>query len=191
MKTIRLTIEKKAIGSMGNVIANYLDLEHVGYHPGLSDLHVFRESDKTACFSLNSRIGFWTFKNVHYFEYAPPNKIIQVVKTWLGPMKIESTVVDFFDTKGYSSVTVNVEIVTNSLWFFFRKPLIYLLRRSNERILMEDNKILARRAKIFGASIEDYLKPDIVLLFKKQFDAAFGKKSSQKKSTTRDRKRGK
>jgi len=42
----RFAIDKPIKASLSNVIANYLDLEHVGLHSQLGEIHVYSETDR-------------------------------------------------------------------------------------------------------------------------------------------------
>jgi hypothetical protein len=66
------TLTKHLAASRGNVIANYLDLEHLDLHRGLGDCELLAEAERAACFALTSRIGPFRFRNVHYYEFVPP-----------------------------------------------------------------------------------------------------------------------
>ena len=72
----RFDITKHVQASKGNVIANYLDLEHLDMHRGLRSCEVISETERAACFKLTSKIGPLSFTNVHYYEFRPPDQIV-------------------------------------------------------------------------------------------------------------------
>lgn len=174
----RFTIVKPIAASMSNVIANYLDIEHIPVHPNLSDVEIISETDTVVCFRMTSRILGIPVVNIHFFEFRPPNQVLQVIKSPLGPMTVVSTTREFASgTPGvHSEVTVETEIDL-PLWAYpFRGMLERILRRSNQRVLDEDLDILLRRQALLGDYIEDYLRPGQPLMCKEAFRRAFSRR---------------
>jgi hypothetical protein len=164
-------IDKPVQASVSNVIANYLDLEHADFHPGLSKCRVYTETDRVACFSLESKIGPFRFRNVHYFEFRPPHQILQVVKSPLGPMRVLATAQSVSDDPAAAQtvVHVDVEIELPAVVYPFRGILRWILKRADHRVMLEDNSLIERRQRLFGDFIEDYLQPEHKILFKELF----------------------
>jgi hypothetical protein len=168
---IHFDITKHLACSRGNVIANYLDLEHLDMHRGLADCELLSEDERTACFTLRSKIGPFPFKNVHHYEFRPPDEIVNAIRSPFGPMKVVSTVREIRsdDSPVRCEVDVHTEI---DLPFFvvpFRGLLEHLLRRVNREVLEEDREILERRQRLFGDTVDDYLRDGQFLLFKETF----------------------
>ncbi len=176
---IRLSITKHVACSRGNVIANYLDIEHLDMHSGLASCEVISETDRVACFTLISKVGPLRFKNVHYYEFRPPDQILNVVRSPLGPMKVVSTVreIDGGTPEVRCEVDVETEIDASPAMRPFRGLLERLLRRVNRRVLEEDRGILERRQRLFGSSVEDYLRDGQLLLFKEAFRSHYSRAS--------------
>jgi hypothetical protein len=167
----QFTIIKNIPASKSNVIANYLDLEHIPVHSGLKSCRVLTETERAACFELTSRVGPFQVRNLHYFEFRPPDQIFHAVKSPLGPMHIVSTVREL--GSGTPAVRCEVEVVTvidlPGLIWPARKVVERLLRRLNDVVLREDLTILVRRQALFGDWIEDYLRDQQCMLFKELF----------------------
>lgn len=165
------TILKRMGASRANVIANYLDLEHIPIHTGIANLSLIAESDRAACFRLDSKVFGFTTTNVHYFEFRPPDGIFQAVKTPLGPMTVLATVREFPDGAAGArcEVTVEVELDMPRWAYPFRRLVERLLRRLNRKVLEEDLQILERRQLLFGDSVADYLRAEQRMLFKPLF----------------------
>ncbi len=176
---LRFLIVKHAATSCANVIANYLDLEHLDMHDNLASCEVLSESERAACFTLTSRVGPFRFRNVHYYEFRPPNQIVNVVKSPLGPMKVVSTVREIdADTPGVRcEVDVETELDLPAALRPLGALLVRLLRRVNRRVLEEDREILERRQRLLGGSIEDYLRDGQFLLFKETFREHFSRRA--------------
>jgi hypothetical protein len=172
----RFTIVKVIPASRSNVIANYLDLEHLPIHQGLADCTVRSETDRTACFEMTSRIGPFPFRNVHYFEFRPPNQIFHAVKSPLGPMYVVSTVHErnAGTPEVRCEVTVETTLELPRLLHPARHLVERLLRRVNDRILQEDRLILDRRQAIRGDDVGDYLRDQQRILFKETFRRYYG-----------------
>ena len=167
----QFTIIKKILSSKSNVIANYLDLEHIPVHSGLRACRVLTETECAACFEMTSQVGPFNVQNVHYFEFRPPDQIFHAVKSPLGPMYVVSTTREF--NSGTPDVYCEVEVVTTLdlprvLWPA-RRMIERLLRRLNDVVLREDLTILERRQKLFGEWVGDYLHDQEVILFKDAF----------------------
>lgn len=166
----RFTILKRMEASLPEVIANYLDLEHIPVHSGLRGCEVLSETERTACFVLTSKVGPLPVRNVHYFEFRPPHQILHVVKSPLGPMRVLSTARDASGPEGAcTEVEVDVEIELPRLVFPFRALVERVLRHLNRVVLDEDMTVLRRRERLFGPWIEDYLRPRQRILFKELF----------------------
>lgn len=165
------TIVKKIAASPSNVIANYLDLEHMPLHGGFAGCRVLSETDRVACFEMSSRVGPFRVRNVHYYEYRPPNQLFHAVKSPLGPMYVVSTVEDVPGPTphGQCEVTVQTTLDMPRLLYPARRLVERLLRRLNATVLREDRTILERRQALFGDDVEDYLRDDQCLLFKEAF----------------------
>ena len=170
------TIVKHIASSRANVVANYLDLEHLPVHAGLKRCRVLSESERAACFEMISMIGPLPIRNVHYFEFRPPAQIFHAVRSPLGPMYVTSTVKEF--DSGSPNVRCEVVVETTlelpRVLYPARKLLEQLLRRLNARVLAEDETILERRQKLLGDNIDDYLRPEQFLLFKELFAEHYG-----------------
>jgi len=172
----RFSIVKPVRASRSNVIANYLDLEHLSFHSGLSRCRVISETERTACFELTSKIGPLRVRNVHYYEFRPPAQIFHAIKSPLGPMYVTSTVVEF--DSGTADVRCEVTVETTlelpRLLYPVREWIGRLLRRVNRTVLHEDLTILDRRHALFGDYVEDYLRDQQRILFKEAFRAHHG-----------------
>jgi len=170
----RFDITKQMTASRANVIANYLDLEHLDMHSGLGDCEVLSETEHCACFTLVSRIGPFRVRNLHYYEFRPPDTIVNAVRSPLGPMIVTSRVREI--DGGTPAVRCEVDVRTEidlPRWLYpFRKPLEWLLRRTNRVILEEDRGIFERRQRVLGNTVGDYLRKGQYLLFKDAFRAS-------------------
>lgn len=173
----RFSITKHVACSKANVIANYLDLEHLDMHSGLGGCRLLSETDSAACFSLVSRIGPLRFRNVHYYELRGSDQIVNIVRSPLGPMRVVSTVREL--GSGTPDVRCEVDVETEidlPGWLMpFRTPLEWLLRRVNQTVLREDREILERRQRLFGSGVDDYLRDEQYLLFKERFRAHYAR----------------
>ena len=167
----RFGIDKRVKASVSNVIANYLDLEHVVFHPGLLNLEVYSETDRAACFALESKLGPFRFRNVHYFEFRPPNQIFQAIKSPLGPMRVLATAQAASGDQAEPECVVHVDVELDLPWFAypFRGLLQPILERADHKVMVEDNLLIERRQRLFGDFIEDYLQPEHKILFKDLF----------------------
>ncbi len=167
----RFIIDKPVKASVSNVIANYLDLEHVVFHSGLGNCQVYSETERAACFTLESKIGPFCFRNVHYFEFRPPNRIFQSIKSPLGPMRVLATAECVSDDPAAPLCVVHVEVELDlpRLVYPFRGLLLPLLKRTDHKVMVEDNLLIERRQRLFGDFIEDYLQPEHKMLFKELF----------------------
>ncbi len=165
------TIVKHVRCSRANVIANYLDLEHMPAHSGLMACRVMSETGQAACFEITSKVGPLKIRNVHYYEFRPPNQIFHAVESPLGPMYVLSTVEEFGsgtpDVR--SEVTVETTLDLPRLLFPARALVERLLRRLNRTVHVEDCAILERRQRLFGDDVSDYLRDEQPLLFKDRF----------------------
>ncbi len=167
----KFTIVKHVKCSRANVIANYLDLEHMPAHSGLMACRVMSEADRAACFEITSKVGPFKIKNVHYYEFRPPNQIFHAVESPLGPMYVLSTVEEF----GSGTAEVRSEVVVETtldlprLLYPARGLVERLLRRLNRTVHGEDCAILERRQRLFGDDVSDYLREEQCLLFKDLF----------------------
>jgi hypothetical protein len=167
--------------SLPQVIANYLDLEHIPVHSGLRACEVLSETERTACFVLTSQVGPFAVRNVHYFEFRPPREILHVVETPLGPMRVISTASEVDGSGGAcTDVLVDVEIDLPTLVFPFRRLVERILRYLNQVVLDEDMGLLLRRQALFGDFIEDFLRPRQVILFKELFREHYSKQPGSK-----------
>ena len=173
----RFEILKHMDASLPQVIANYLDLEHIPVHSGLRGCEVLSETENTACFVLTSQVGPFAVKNVHHFEFRPPYEILHIVKTPLGPMRVVSTASVSPRDPSSTEVLVDVEIDLSPWVYPFRALVERVLRHLNDVVLDEDMTVLRRRQELFGDSIEDYLRPRQVILFKELFRAHYSKAS--------------
>ncbi len=170
----RFDITKEVAASRANVIANYLDLEHLDMHRGLGDCEVLSETDRCACFTLVSKIGPLRVRNLHYYEFRAPDPIVNAVRSPLGPMVVTSTVREFDGgtPQVRSEVYVRTEIDLPAFLYPFRGLLEWVLRRTNRVILEEDRGILERRQRLLGDTVGDYLRKEQHLLFKDAFRAS-------------------
>ena len=172
------TIVKRVAASCSNVIANYLDLEHMPFHRGFVGCRVVSETDRVACFELSSRVGPLLVRNVHYYEYRPPDQIFHAIKSPLGPMYIVSTAREASPDRPGTACEVTVETTLDMPRVLYpaRKLIERLLRHLNDAVLREDRLVLERRQALFGDDIEDYLRDQQALLFKEAFRASYSKK---------------
>jgi hypothetical protein len=164
-------IIKPIAASASNVIANYLDLEHMPLHGGFAGCRVLSETERVACFEMTSKVGPFNVRNVHYYEYRPPNQLFHAVKSPLGPMYVLSTVLPPAEgpAKGRCEVKVETTLDMPRLLYPARHLVERLLRKLNATVLHEDRTILERRQALFGDDIEDYLRDAQCLLFKEAF----------------------
>ena len=72
-------------------------------------------------------------------------------------------------------VDVETEIDASPVMRPLRSLLERLLRRVNRRVLEEDRGILERRQRLFGSSVEDYLRDGQFLLFKEAFRSHYSR----------------
>jgi len=167
----QFTIVKHVKCSLANVIANYLDLEHMPAHSGLMACRVMSEADRAACFEITSKVGPFQIRNVHYYEFRPPNQIFHAVESPLGPMYVLSTVAEFGSGTDdvRSEVTVETTLDLPRVLFPMRGLIERLLRRLNATVHQEDCAILERRQRLFGDGVSDYLRDEQPLLFKDVF----------------------
>ena len=172
----RFSILKRIPASLPGVMANYLDMEHVPVHSGLRDCEILSETENAACFVLTSDVGPFRVRNVHYFEFRPPNQVLQVVKTPVGPMRVLSTSTASED--GGTDVLVDVELDLPGILYPFRSLLEKVARKLNRTVLDEDLTVLLRRERLFGDSIEDYLRHQHVMLFKESFREHYSTKGA-------------
>lgn len=185
----RFTIVKAIPASRSNVIANYLDLEHLPVHRGLTDCVVKSETDRAACFEMTTKVGPFRFKNVHYFEFRPPRQIYHAIKSPLGPMYVLSTVdeLDSGTERVRSEVTVETTLDLPRFLYPLRGVIEKLLRHLNDVVLREDRVILDRRQALLGDTVEDYLRDQQRILFKETFRQHYSSRagSSRPRSGTR------
>lgn len=176
MNAVRvLKLRKRIPASPGNVVANYLDVEHLDFHSGLGGCEVVSETSTTACLRIRSRVGPWAWSNIHYYEFRPPGEIINATTSPIGPMVVQSRVMaDPADATGASSV-VDVSLRVELAWWAipFWPVLREMLRRTNRRILEEDLQILRLRQQRFGNAVADYLSVHHRILFAAAFRSAF------------------
>lgn len=174
------TIIKRIAASRSNVIANYLDLEHLPVHSGLAECRVMSETDRAACFEMTTRVGPLRVRNVHYFEFRPPHQIFHAIKSPLGPMYVVSTVEELESGTPQARSEVTVETTIDlPRWVYPARLLVEkLLRRLNEKVLLEDRAILDRRQALVGDSVEDYLRDQQRILFKDLFRRHYGAESA-------------
>ena len=180
----RFAIDKPIKASLSNVIANYLDLEHVGLHSRLGEIHVYSETDRAAAFSLESKIGPFRLRNVHYFEFRPPDRIFQAIKSPLGPMRVLASARDASADAEHPLCIVRVEVELDlpSVLYPFRSVLRRILERSDHRVMLEDNSLIERRQRLFGDYIEDYLQPEHKMLFKELFRRHYSRRNGAEQS---------
>jgi hypothetical protein len=170
------TIVKQVPASRANVIANYLDFEHLPVHPGLASCRIISETERAACFEMTSRVGPFRIRNVHYFEFRPPHRILHAIRSPVGPMYIESTVdeIDGGDSGPRCEVTVQTTLELPSLLYPLRGLIERILRRLNYTVLQEDLAILVRRQALRGGAVDDYLRDQQRILFKETFRRHYG-----------------
>lgn len=175
------TIVKHIASSRANVVANYLDLEHLPVHPGLRRCRVLSESDRAACFEMTSMVGPLPVRNVHYFELRPPAQIFHAVRSPLGPMYVTSTVHEFDGgtPNVRCEVTVETTLELPRLLYPARRLVERLLRYLNDQVLAEDETILERRQALLGDYVDDYLRPEQFLLFKELFAEHYGSRGGR------------
>ena len=176
------TITKRMEAWLPLVIANYLDLEHIPVHSGLRGCEVLAESASTACFTLTSQVGPFAVRNVHYFEFRAPCEILHIVKTPLGPMRVVSTAREVPGADPVcTEVVVQVEIDLPAWVYPLRGVVERILRHLNRVVLDEDMTILARRQRIFGDFIEDFLRPRQRILFKELFREHYSREAPSRR----------
>jgi hypothetical protein len=176
------TLVKRIPASRSNVIANYLDLEHLPVHSGLAECRVLSETDRAACVEMTTNVGPLRVRNLHYFEFRPPHQVFHAIKSPLGPMFIVSTVeeLDSGTPQVRSEVTVETTIDLPRWAYPARFLVERLLRRLNEKVLREDRTILDRRQALVGDSVEDYLRDQQRILFKDVFRRHYGAKGRER-----------
>jgi hypothetical protein len=172
-------IRKQIDASIGNVLANYLDIEHFYVHPNIVDIRVVSETPYACCLAMKSRILFLPISTVHYFEFRPPHQILQYSSTPLGPILTLATINEKISADGRKSCQINVQVkIDMPVWAYpLRKIVEMMLRRTNRNIFVEDMEILLRRERFFGDNIQDYLRPEQRLLCKEIFKKYYGRHS--------------
>ncbi len=180
----KFTIVKHVKCSRANVIANYLDLEHMPAHSGLMACRVMSEADRVACFEITSKVGPFKIRNVHYYEFRPPNQIFHAVESPLGPMYVLSTVEELDAGTENVRSEVTVETTLDMPWLLFpaRGLVERLLRRLNRTVHGEDCAILERRQRLFGDDVSDYLREEQCLLFKDLFRESVSERERPKQA---------
>jgi hypothetical protein len=164
----RFDITKKMPASRANVIANYLDLEHLDAR----GLGARGAGETERCLLPHvSRVGSL---HVPAPTTVQPLDTIVMGRSPIGPMIVTSTVREI--GSGTPDVTCEVDVSTEidlpRALYAFRRPLERLLRRTNRVILDEDNAIFERRRRLLGNAVNDYLRKDQYLLFKDAFRAS-------------------
>jgi hypothetical protein len=103
---------------------------------------------------------------------------VNIVRSPLGPMRVVSTVRELGGEARVPRCEVDVatELDLSRLAWPLRRLLERVLRRLNRRVLEEDREILERRQRLFGSTVEDYLREDQFLLFKETFRAHYGRR---------------
>ena len=171
------TIKKYARTSVSQVVANYLDIEHIIYHSNttLRRIELISQTERSCCFILVSKLGPISITTFNYYEYRPPNQFFQVAHSSLLTLRHLSTIHE----KAPGEVEVTVEVWLDLPFFLapFRSMLEWFLRWQDRRIHEEDRVILERRYSLVGDDVSDYLRPWQPLLFKEVFATFFGKKS--------------
>lgn len=168
-------MRKVARTSISQVIANYLDIEHIFFHRNttLSRIEILSHTERSACFRLKSKKGFLTLTTINYYEYRPPNQIYQVVSAPFFLLTHLSTVQEV--KEGEVEVIVDVELDLPFFLYPFRKWIEKALRNQDQRIHEEDREILERRYSLVKEDVNDYLRDFQPLLFKEIFRAHFGR----------------
>lgn len=171
----RFQMKKYAATSASQVVANYLDIEHLRFHARttLKRLTLVSATERAACFFLTNKLGFLTLTTFNYYEYRPPNQFFQVAFSSILCVAHCSTIIE--KEPGKVEILVDVEVQMPWILAPFRPLMEFLLRWQDRRIHEEDREILERRYKLRGAWIEDYLRPWQPLLFKEAFARAFSK----------------
>ena len=188
----RFAIDKPIKASVSNVIANYLDLEHVGLHSRLGEIRVYSETDRAASFSLESRIGPFRLQAIHYFEFRPPNQIFQALKSPLGPMRVLATARAASEDPERPLCIVHVDVALDLPWYVYpvRGLLRRILERADHRVMLEDNSLIERRQRLFGDYIEDYLQPEHKILFKELFRRHYSRRGASSGDAEPEEQRG-
>lgn len=176
MPTHFFTMKKVARTSLSQVVANYLDIEHILYHSGttLRRIELISESERAGCFILVNKFGPISLTTFNYYEYRPPHQFFQVAHIPFLTLRHLSTIVE--REKGEVEVTVEVWLDLPLFLLPFKKIIEGFLRLQDRRIHEEDRNILERRYRLVGEDISDYLRPWQPLLFKKVFAETFGRK---------------
>jgi hypothetical protein len=178
-------IERKVKTSAGNVIANYLDFEHTVYHSDFAQAQILGETDVAACIETVVRKGPFRFVNIAYAEYRPPNGLFQIQKTILGSLR-NLVIVEEHESGTpavWSHIVSHVEHDMPAFLFPFRGLIEWWIRRTADSIFEEDRLILERRDRLLGDSIEDYLRPEQLMLFKKAFARSFSRRTEGESGT--------
>jgi hypothetical protein len=171
-------ITKKAKASMGNVIINYFDLEHIAIHPDVVDINILAESDRACCYVLSSRMLGIPMHTLNYYEYLPPGQVVQVAKNWMGIICTDSRCTEHRNEEGtieYSEVDITVTLWLKWWAYPLRRILERLLVRFNQKLLLEDLPILEGRQSQTGDYVLDYLRPEQPTLFKEMLQKSFSK----------------
>lgn len=170
-----IQIEKRIPASLGNVIANYLDIEHLDFHSGLGGCQVVSETATAACLLIRSVFGPLQWRNLHFYEFRPPNVIINAIRSPVGPMVVQSEAEAQRTPDGRALTVVRVHARIDLVWW--GRPFWPLLRavlvKANRRILAEDLEILGARQQRFGDDVSGYLRSGQPLLFKDAFRRSF------------------
>lgn len=171
-------LKKYAHTTIGQVVANYLDIEHILFHTQttLRRIQLLSQTERSACFFLQSKLGPFSATTLNYYEFRPPNQFFQVAHSRWFTLAHLSTIEEL--KSGEVEVTVAVTLYLPFWLYPFRKLIEALLRWQDRRIHEEDRRILERRYEIAGGWVGDYLRPWQPLLFKKEFAKFFGTEKS-------------
>jgi hypothetical protein len=128
---------------------------------------------------LYSKVLGFTRTDFTYVEFRPPDQFLQLTSTIAGPMRMRSTFreQDAGTPRVRCEKTAHVEFHLSWFAYPFRRLIEWAFRRTSARLLAEDGRILERRRRLFGESIEDYLRDGQYLMCKEEFRAAFSNRA--------------
>lgn len=169
-------IQKFFYASAANVIANYLDLDHVtSVHGAFASVQVLVEDRLHAQLEVKTLVGpFWLTHRSHY-EYRPPFQVFQIMRSWFASVTALSCIHES-DEGGRVFSEIKTQVQLELLWGFrFLSPLVAQRILKMDQILTEEDRVLLeRRDRILGTTVQDYLHPQQPLLFKEEFRRQFG-----------------
>lgn len=162
----RFEIVKQVPASAANVIVNYFDLEHLEMHRAFRSVRVVHEGQTSACYLLRLRFLGLPLSSFTYYEFIPPNTIINAARAFFGTVKTTSQITAVAEQPAQTNIHVQVEIDMPKWLYPLRALPEWALRRLNKQLFAEDLAIWSRRQTLFGDGVDDYLSDHNYLLFK-------------------------